>query len=89
MKKAGTANNYKRGRAKEYRIMKKAREEGMVAIRTAGSHGFFDVIAIDLARKRINLIQAKPKSISEKKKDEIYEENKKYKGMWEVDFWVE
>lgn len=39
-------SNYTRGREKEYEVMKRLREEGYECIRTAGSHGPFDVVAI-------------------------------------------
>jgi Holliday junction resolvase len=37
-------SNYTRGRAKEYAFMKQLREDGYTALRTAGSHGDWDVI---------------------------------------------
>lgn len=39
--------NYKRGRDAEYECMQQLREEGFTAFRTAGSHGMFDVIAVN------------------------------------------
>jgi predicted RNA binding protein YcfA (HicA-like mRNA interferase family) len=38
--------NYTRGRAKEYRVAKRLRAQGWTVLRTAGSHGPFDLIAI-------------------------------------------
>jgi len=56
--------NYVKGRKKEYRIKQKLEKEGYIVLRTAGSHGFADLIAI---RKPINkeireirFIQCKP-----------------------------
>jgi Holliday junction resolvase-like predicted endonuclease len=37
--------NYNRGRAKEYALMKQLKEDGYTVLRSAGSHGDFDVIA--------------------------------------------
>lgn len=37
---------YGRGRRYEYKISKKLRAEGWTVLRTAGSHGLFDLIAI-------------------------------------------
>lgn len=50
---------YEQGRNKEYSVMKKLRRDGYYAIRSAGSHGLFDVIAIDHEKKEILLIQVK------------------------------
>lgn len=36
--------NYLRGRAYEYKAMRQLEEEGYTALRTAGSHGFADVL---------------------------------------------
>jgi len=55
--------NYTKGRAQEYRAMKELEEENFVSIRTAGSHGMFDVIAIN--ENSIRLIQIK-KTIGKK-----------------------
>ena len=39
-------NNYKRGRAFEYRVMAMCEKAGYTTFRTAGSHGIADIIAI-------------------------------------------
>lgn len=44
-----TNRNYVRGRSYEYKIAKKLRAEGWEVLRTAGSHGAFDLIAIKTA----------------------------------------
>ena len=47
-------NNYRRGRAREYKIMDELREEGYpLVMRTAGSHSPVDVIAI----KEMSLVE--------------------------------
>lgn len=38
---------YRRGVAKEYRIKAKLEKEGWIVLRMAGSHGSFDLVAID------------------------------------------
>ena len=38
--------NYSRGRRAEYRAMKMLRHQGYIAMRAAGSHGMFDVVAL-------------------------------------------
>ena len=63
--------NYRRGRSKEYRIKKKYEKLGYTVLRTAGSHGFADLIALKI--NEIIFIQVKPKKFSEKKKRELLE----------------
>ncbi len=58
--------NYIKGRAKEYRIKKKWEAKGYVCVRTAGSHGFADLICIHPIDKYIFFIQVKPKNFSKK-----------------------
>lgn len=38
--------NYLKGRAFEYKVMKELKEMGFMVMRTAGSHGKYDIIAI-------------------------------------------
>ena len=51
------STNYRRGRAYEYRAIRQLQAEGYYAGRSAGSHGLFDVWAINGFRWR--LIQVK------------------------------
>ena len=51
------SQNYRRGRAYEYRTMRILEDAGFVASRTAGSHGCYDVIATNL--HQVRLIQVK------------------------------
>lgn len=69
--------NYRRGRAKEYRLKKKYEKKGFIVLRTAGSHGFADLIAIkqDGFFNHIVFIQAKPKNFNKKESERLY---KKY-----------
>lgn len=50
--------NYKAGRRFEYETMEAYRTRGFDVVRTAGSHGAYDVIAFDTKRKPI-FIQCK------------------------------
>lgn len=59
--------NYVRGRDLEYRIIKLLENAGYNAIRTAGSHGVFDVIAWD--GLCVRFIQAKRTETSSTKYD--------------------
>lgn len=69
-------NNYQKGRAKEYRICEKLRQEGFdIVQRSAGSHSPVDIFAFHREKRLIKLIQAKPKSMSNNKKMQICEEN--------------
>lgn len=82
--------NYINGRAKEYKIIKQKKEEGFnIAQRSAGSHSPVDVFAIDSKRKIIHLVQSKPKSMSNNKKEEIERLNNDLNGIFEVRFYVE
>lgn len=52
--------NYNRGRYYEYKKMKELREQGWeYIIRAAGSHGIFDIIAINQGMRKILLLQLK------------------------------
>jgi Holliday junction resolvase len=50
---------YRRGADKERKLVKRAKEEGKIAFRSAGSHSPIDVCIIDHANRRIDLIQCK------------------------------
>lgn len=68
--------NYRNGRAREYRIMKKLKEDGWdIVFRSAGSHSKIDIVGIkkghDGIYPSIIFIQSKPKKFSKKKKAEI------------------
>lgn len=76
--------NYINGRAKEYRVMNKFKQEGLVAFRSAGSHSPIDVIGINPLSKQIFLIQCKPKSMSDNKAQAILNDLKKLEGFYTV-----
>lgn len=82
--------NYINGRNKEYRIVKKYKEQGYdIVQRTAGSHSPFDVIAVNIKQERIKLIQAKPSTMSDMAKGKILSDNKDLNGLYIVEFEVE
>jgi Holliday junction resolvase len=82
--------NYVNGRAKEYRTMKRLRDEGYdIVVRTAGSHGAFDVVGIRSNTLEIKLIQCKPKSMSESAKAKIITEHYWLNNEFSVSFEVE
>lgn len=80
--------NYINGRAKEYRIVNSYKKNGCIAFRSAGSHSPVDVIAINPELNTIDLIQAKPDSMSLKTRAKLEKENKKLNGLFEVRFKV-
>lgn len=80
--------NYEKGRRKEYKICNQLRDKGFIAVRSAGSHGPFDVIGIDIASRRIELVQAKPDTMTENAKNKLYEANIGLNGTFEVEFKV-
>ena len=44
----GKNKNYERGRRFEYEVMEIFRRAGFITLRTAGSHGFADVVLVKL-----------------------------------------
>lgn len=81
--------NYRNGVEKERRIMNKARKEGKIAFRSAGSHSCVDVAIIDVKKRTIEFVQSKPKSMSDNAKKKIEEENWLLNGMFTASFRVE
>ena len=55
--------NYLKGARLERKLVNTAREKGMIAFRSAGSHSPIDVTIIDPKNKRVRFIQAKDKII--------------------------
>lgn len=51
--------NYKRGADKERKLVNKARKEGKIAFRSAGSHSPIDIVIVDYSSKHIILAQCK------------------------------
>lgn len=56
--------NYQRGRDKEYEVIKILEKAGYTAFRTAGSHGVFDVIAINPLGTRFIQVKREKKPAS-------------------------
>lgn len=54
--------NYRAGRALEYRVMRELRDAGHTVMRTAGSHGPADLIALAVDNGPVMLIQCKRSS---------------------------
>ena len=78
--------NYVKGRRKEYKIRKELLEEGFdIVQRTAGSHCPFDLIAVDIKRRVIKLVQCKPDKFNSSK---IEEEFRDLNNVFRVEFVV-
>jgi len=71
-------SNYIKGRRKEYKLKKDYEQKGYLVLRMAGSHGFSDLVAIDIKNKKILFIQVKPDKFSDKEKKRL---EKKYKSI--------
>jgi Holliday junction resolvase len=48
---------YRKGARYEYYVKQKLEEKGYLVVRTAGSHGPFDLIALDIEKREILLVQ--------------------------------
>lgn len=87
------ATNYQRGADAERRLVNKARKEGEIAFRSAGSHSPIDVTIINPELKRIMFIQRKAvKEPIYKKNGELrskYKEYEKYFNLLKGEFKVE
>lgn len=81
-------NRYLKGRRYEYKIKKELEKEGWLVIRSAGSHGPVDLVAIHPILKVIKFIQCKTYKITEKKEKSILEPllwlNNVFRGEVEV-----
>ena len=83
--------NYRRGRDKEYRVKRRLEKEGLIVLRTAGSHGFADLIAIDIDDLKIRFIQCKPNKFSETQINKLMQEHKEFNNedyVWDTTFEV-
>lgn len=49
--------NYKRGYTTEMKAIKELEEQGFYAVRTAGSHGVFDIMAVPTTRIKAELLR--------------------------------
>ena len=79
--------NYKKGRRKEYKLIKELKEMGFdIAQRTAGSHSPIDIFAIHKRKKLIAFIQSKPDNFPKSQKQKILDELNYLNGVWRVVF---
>jgi len=80
--------NYLKGRGKEYRLKKKYEMMGYIVLRTAGSHGFADLVCVEPRKKEIIFIQAKPNNFRENEIIKLEKENNFCNGTFEIRFEV-
>jgi Holliday junction resolvase len=84
-----TNKNYQSGRRKEYKIKKQLEESGCIVLRTAGSHGFADLVAINIEERTIKFIQCKPDKFSESEKQKLLSQYEVFHHhLWNSDFEV-
>jgi Holliday junction resolvase len=76
--------NYRNGASKERRIVQKARNEGKLAFRSAGSHSPIDIFILDPKTKNIFLIQSKLKKMGEVATKNLLDTIKQYDGIYHV-----
>jgi len=83
--------NYVKGRKKEYQIKQQLEREGFIVLRTAGSHGFADLIAISEEKGLIRFIQCKPYNFSESSVSNLMADNSHLNNsslIWKTTFEV-
>ena len=80
--------NYIKGVRKERKVVNQAKEKGLLAFRSAGSHSPIDVVVIDKKLREIYLIQCKPDSMSEKAKERLEDKYYELNGWYKVAFLV-
>ena len=80
--------NYIKGVRKERKFVNLAREAGLIAFRSAGSHSPIDVCIIDEVNMKIEFLQCKPDSMSNNKKELIEKRYKNLNNKFDVSFKV-
>jgi Holliday junction resolvase len=78
--------NYIKGVKKERAIVNEARDKGLIAFRSAGSHSPIDVCVIDKMNRTIMFIQCKPNSMSMLNKNRLEQQLKELNDMYHVSF---
>jgi len=79
---------YNRSKRREQDLVREAKKDGKIGIRSAGSKSPIDVVIIDSRNAIIELIQVKTGQMSEKQIEALYNEygmlTKKYKVVFDV-----
>ena len=80
--------NYLKGVRKERKFVNEARLNGSISFRSAGSHSPIDVVIIDKDTRVIRLIQCKPDTMSNNKREALRQEHNQLNGTFYVKFEV-
>ena len=75
---------YQKGAKYEYKTMVEYKEKGYYCIRSAGSHGIVDIVAINPHLRIICLIQCKSGKIYKPEKERIMKDLKQFEGNYVV-----
>ena len=80
--------NYRKGTDYERLLVKAAVSQGNLALRSAGSKGFADVVVIDIWNNTIKFIQCKTGQYSNLEKARLEEQYKPLNNTYKVTFEV-
>jgi Holliday junction resolvase len=80
---------YQKGVRLERKVVNEARAAGCIAFRSAGSHSPFDVVILDLEKKKIAFIQCKAGQWDEYKMNKLEDKYAVFDGVFDVIFRVE
>ena len=82
-------NWYRRGADKERAIVRAAKKEGHIALRSAASRSPIDVVIIRPMSRTITLMQCKTGYFSNSEKQRLEEKYTHLKGVYQVEFIVD
>lgn len=81
-------NPYRKGVTKERYIVRTAKMQGKIALRSAASKSPIDVVIIDKDNNLIELIQCKAGLFSDRERIKLEEKYEWLNGLWNVEFSV-
>ena len=79
------SKQYIKGRRYEYKVRKDYEALGYKVLRTAGSHGFADLIDVDMDTREVIFIQCKTGKLTHAEIEKLHKEHE-YKGPYKVSF---
>ncbi len=80
-------NRYRKGYEYERKIVNRARENGHISYRSAGSHSPIDVTIIDFKNKKISLLQCKAgEQLTDKLRFELLKKHAYLYGNYKIEF---
>lgn len=80
--------HYINGIKKERRLVNRAKAQGHIALRSAGSHSPIDVVIVDFTNHKIHLVQCKPASMKMNEQEMLELEFAHLNGTYEVTYEV-